>query len=72
MYIRQIVTTATLYAAALLSVLVLFGGMARVPAIDAGNDWGAGPRPGQAATSPDPNYVLETELLHLMEENIIP
>ena len=61
MYYRQIAAATALYA-----VLALFGALARVPDIDAD----AGSRPQQAA--PAQTYVLETEILHLREENIIP
>ena len=67
MYIRQIAAATALYA-----TLALFGALDPVPAI--GDD--AGSRPRQAAAAPDQiqakPYVLETEILHLREENIIP
>ena len=59
MYYRQIAGATALYA-----VLALFGALARVPA----SDDDAGGRARQAA----PAYILETERLHLREENIIP
>ena len=63
MYYRQIAAATALYA-----VLAMFGALAGLP--DIGDD--AGARAGQAATAPATPYVLETEILHLREENIIP
>ncbi len=67
MYYRQIAAATALYA-----VLALVGALDQLPAIGAD----AGSRPPQAATGPAHTsahtYVLETEILHLREENIIP
>ncbi len=59
MYYRQIAAATAFYA-----TLALVGVLAHVPASD--DDTGG--RSGQAA----PAFILETEQLHLMEENIIP
>ena len=61
MVIRQIAVATAIYA-----VLAIFGAVDRLPAIDPD----AGSRPRQAAAAQP--YVLETEILHLREENIIP
>ncbi len=69
MYYRQIAAATALYA-----VLAMFGALAQLP--DIGDD--AARRPQQAATAPAAAqtpatpFVLETEILHLREENIIP
>ena len=67
MYYRQIAAATALYAA-----LAMFGALDRIPGI--GDD--AGTRAVQAAPAaaqtPATPYVLETEILHLREENIIP
>ena len=59
MYYRQIAAATAFYA-----TLALFGALAHVSA----SDDDAGGRSGQAA----PAFILETERLHLKEENIIP
>ncbi len=63
MYYRQIAAATALYA-----VLALVGALDQLPAIGAD----AGSRPWQAANAPAHTFVLETEILHLREENIIP
>ncbi len=63
MYYRQIAAATALYAA-----LAMFGALDRIPGI--GDD--AGTRAVQAAPAAAQTYVLETEILHLREENIIP
>ncbi len=67
MYYRQIAAATALYAA-----LAMFGALDRIPGIGPGNDLGAGTRAVQAAPAAAQTYVLETEILHLREENIIP
>ena len=62
MYTRQIAAATAIYA-----VLALFGALNGFPDFDLD----AGSRAGQAAPAAKP-YVLETEILHLREENIIP
>ena len=65
MYYRQIAAATALYA-----VLAMVGALDRIPDIDPD----AGRRQQQAATAPAAaqTFVLETEILHLREENIIP
>ena len=62
MYTRQIAAATALYA-----ILAMFGALDRIPAFDAV----AAPAPAPAP-APAQKYVLETEILHLREENIIP
>ena len=50
----------------------MFGALAGLPDIDPGNDLGAGAQARQAAPAAAKPYILETEVLHLREENIIP
>ncbi len=63
MYYRQIAAATGLYVG-----LALFGALAHIPAI--GDDTGV--RSEQAATAPAAAFILETEILHLQEEDIIP
>ncbi len=63
MYYRQIAAATALFA-----VLALFGALDRLPSLDPD----AGGRPRPAVSAPAHTFVLETEILDLREENIIP
>ena len=67
MYIRQIAAATAIYA-----VLAIFGALNGLPNIVPGIDLDAGARAGQAVPAAAKTYILETEILHLREENIIP
>ena len=67
MYYRQIAAATALYA-----VLALFGALNGLPDFDLDAGARAGQAAPAAAQTPAQTYVLETEILHLREENIIP